>query len=57
MLFVMPFTCGFVYPYDLGESIPRVRVSGCCFHFTAFSIEISVSKQCIPLSDIAMGGI
>ena len=26
-------------------------VSNGCFHFSAFSIEISVSKQCRPLSD------
>ena len=32
-----------VHPYHLDESI-----SAGCFHFRAFSIEISVSKQCKP---------
>ena len=39
---------GEIHPHHLDESIPSFRGSGGCFHFTAFSIEISVSKQCRP---------
>ena len=54
-LFASPFkmgfaflTSGFVHPYHLDESIPSFRGLVDVFIFTAFSIEISVSKQCRP---------